>query len=95
MIKKFIQNANGNIENFLRQLVGRISPDKRVAVILTMMAVFCILSIYMTVSSILSFGRENYRPMEIERIEALSLQPETQRDNINRENNYNYGRTNE
>ena len=90
MAKKFFQNIGEHIEYFLRGICGRITPDKRVIVILTMLVVFGGLSIYMTVSSIYNFGKDKGERMQIEQIEALKLQLEQQRDSINQQNLYEY-----
>lgn len=90
MAKKFFQNIGEHIEDFLRGICGRITPDKRVIVILTMLVVFGGLSIYMTVSSIYNFGKDKGERMQIEQIEALKLQLEQQRDSINKQNLYEY-----
>lgn len=90
MAKKFFQNIGEHIEDFLRGICGRITPDKRVIVILTMLVVFGGLSIYMTVSSIYNFGKDKGERMQIEQIEALKLQLEQQRDSINQQNLYEY-----
>ncbi|MDH6306018.1 hypothetical protein M2459_002838 [Parabacteroides sp. PF5-5] len=87
MAKKFFKNIGEHIEDFLRGICGRITPDKRVIVILTMLVVFSGLSIYMTVSSIYNFGKDKGERMQIE---ALKLQLEQQRDSINQQNLYEY-----
>lgn len=90
MAKNFFRNIGDHIEDFLRGLCGRITPDKRVAVILTMLVVFGGLSIYMTVSSIYNFGKDRGRRYQIEQIETLRLELEQQRDSINQQNIYEY-----
>ncbi len=92
-VKKIIENVRERMELALRRLCGRITPDKRVAVILTMLVLFGGGSIYMTVSSIYNFGKERGRRLEIERIETLRLPPEPARDSMNIENLYDYERT--
>lgn len=94
-MKKVTGNMGGRIEDFLRGLCGRITPDKRVAVILTMLVLFGSLSLYMTVSGIYRFGRDRGERLQIERMETLRLQQERQRDSINNQNNYEYGRKDE
>lgn len=90
MAKKFFKNIGEYIEDFLRGICGRITPDKRVIVILTMLVVFGSLSIYMTVSSIYNFGKDKGKQIQIEQMETLKLQLEQQRDSINRQNLYEY-----
>ena len=90
MAKKFLRNIGEHIEDFLRGICGRITPDKRVIVILTMLVVFGGLSIYMTVSSIYHFGKDKGERMQIEQMETLRLQLEQQRDSINQQKLYEY-----
>lgn len=91
MGKNIFRNLSENVEDFLRRLCGRITPDKRVIVIVTMTLLFSGLSIYMTVSAIYNFGKDKGRRLEIERIETLKLTPEIQRDSINYLNEFEYG----
>ena len=94
MLRKIIHNISGWAEYRIRRLTGPLSPDKRVAVILTMLALFGGLSIYMTVSSIYNFGKDKGRRMEIRRIETLKTEHgQQEKDSINRLNILEYGRT--
>lgn len=96
MIRKQIQRINEGLEDGLRGILGRLTPDGRIILIVTMFLVLAALSIYMTVSSIYNFGREKGEQMQIEQIESLKLQLEQHRkDSINKQNYYEYGRTNE
>ena len=96
MIKKIINRVNEWMEDGLRGLLGRLTPDRRVILIVTMLILFSGLSIYMTVSCIYNFGKDKGERMQIEQIESLKLQLEQQRDSINNLNeNYEYERTNE
>jgi hypothetical protein len=95
MIRKMIQHVNEWLEDILRGLLGRMTPDRRVILIVTMLIVFSGLSIYMTVSSIYNLGKDKGEQMQIEQIEALKLQQQ-QRDSINNLNNhYEYERSSE
>jgi hypothetical protein len=69
MVKKFFQRINEWLEDGLHGLLGRMTPDRRVILVLTMLFVFGGLSIYMTVSSIYNIGKKSGVQMEIERIE--------------------------
>jgi hypothetical protein len=92
MVKKLFSKINEWLEDILRGLLGRMTPDRRVILVLAMLVVFGGLSIYMTVSSIYNFGRDRGERMQIERIEALKLQIEqSQRDSINNLNKYYNG----
>ena len=95
MIRKIIRNINEWVEDRLRRLVSPLSPDARLIVILTMLIVFSGLSIYMTVSAIYNFGKDKGRDLQIEQIESLKFQLEQQRDSINKQNIYEYERTDE
>ena len=92
MVRKIIQRVNDWLEDILRGLLGRMTPDRRVILVLAMLVVFGGLSVYMTVSSIYNFGRDRGERMQVERIEALKLQIEqAQRDSINNLNRYYNG----
>lgn len=95
MIRKIITRINEWLEDCLRGLLGRLTPDRRFILVVTMLLIFSGLSIYMTFSSIYNFGRDKGEKMQIEQIKTLKLQLEQQRDSINQKNNYEYGRTNE
>ena len=94
MIRKIIQRVNEWLEDILRGLLGRMTPDRRVILIVTMLIVFSGLSIYMTVSSIYNLGEDKGEQMQIEQIESLKLQQQ-QRDSINNLNHYQYERSSE
>lgn len=83
MIRKIMNRINGWLEDGLRGLLGRLTPDRRVILVITMFLVFGGLSIYMTFSSIYNFGKNKAEKMQIEQIESLRLQLEQQRDSIN------------
>lgn len=94
MLKKIFMNLNEWLEDCLRGLLGRITPDLRVILIVMMFLLFSGLSIYISVSSIYNYGKRKGEQLRIERIKTL--QPEQgRRDSINPQNNYKYERTNE
>lgn len=91
MLKKLFGKLNEWLEDGLRGLLGRMTPDRRVILVLAMLLVFGGLSVYMTVSSIYNIGKKSGVQMEIERIEALRLRQEQEqihRDSINQLNNH-------
>ena len=89
MVRKIIHKANERLEDGIRGLLGRMTPDRRVILVLTMLFVFGGLSIYMTVSSIYNIGKKSGMQLEAERIETLRLQQEqARRDSINLLNNF-------
>ena len=67
-------------DDSLRRLCGRITPGKRLAVILTMFLFFSIASVYIFVSGIYNIGKNEGRRIEIEHIRLLELQ---RKDSIN------------
>ncbi|MBD8390411.1 TraL conjugative transposon family protein [Dysgonomonas sp. BGC7] len=83
MIRKIMKHINGWLEEGLRGILGRLTPDRRIILVIAMFFVFGGLSIYMTFSSIYNFGKNKAEKMRIEQIESLKLQVEQQRDSIN------------
>ena len=90
MIRKKITNLRDRIEDGLRSLLGQISPDRRIVVILVMLFVFSAGSIYMTVSSIYNMGKKNGQQMQIEHIKGVELEYQQKADRINHKNDFNY-----
>jgi hypothetical protein len=90
MIKKKLTAVMDWLEDNLKSLLGRITPDGRIIIILMMLFLFGGGSIYMTVSSIYNMGKKNGQQMQIEHIERLELQQKQKTDSINHKNNFNY-----
>ena len=80
MIGRFIRKVQDWVDDKLRQLCGRITPEKRLFVLLTMFVVFGFASIYIFVSAIYNIGKNEGQRIEIEHIQMLELQ---KRDSIN------------
>lgn len=78
-----MKHINEWLEDGLRGIFGRLTPDRRIILVIAMFLVFGGLSIYMTFSSIYNFGKNKAEKMQIEQIESLKLQVEQQRDSIN------------
>ena len=78
-----MNRINEWLEDGLRGILGRLTPDRRIILVISMFLVFGGLSIYMTFSSIYNFGKNKAEKMQIEQIESLKLQLEQQRDSIN------------
>lgn len=100
MKNKKINMVGEWITAILRRMCGRITPDKRVAVIVTMFLLFAGLSLYFTVSSIYRFGRGDGEKLQIQHIERLKLelrQIEAEMDSIRNSSilNYEYERETE
>lgn len=88
MIKKKFLAVKDWFEDSLRSLLGRITPDGRVVIILSLLFLFGAGSIYMTVSSIYNMGKKKGQQIQMEHIRGVELQQET--DSINHKNNFNY-----
>lgn len=90
MIKKKITDVRDWMEDSLRSLLGQITPDGRIVIILIVLFLFGAGSIYMSVSSIYNMGERNGRQILIEHIKRLELEQKQQADSINRLNQFNY-----
>lgn len=88
MIGKYVRKVQDWVDDNLRRLCGRITPGKRLAVLLTMFLFFGIASIYIFVSAIYEIGKNEGQRIEIEHIQMLELQ---KRDSINQLNIYDNG----
>ena len=88
-MRKFIVKVQDWVDDRLRRLRGRITPEKRLFVILTMFVVFGFMSIYIFASAIYHIGKNEGRQIEIEHIRTLELQ---KKDSINQLNYYDNGR---
>ena len=80
MIGRGIGKIQDWADEKLRRLCGRITPGKRLAVLLTMFLFFGIASLYIFVSAIYNIGRNEGQRIEIEHIRLLELQ---KKDSIN------------
>ena len=80
MIGRCMNRIQDWADDSLRRLCGRITPGKRLAVILTMFLFFSIASVYIFVSGIYNIGKNEGRRIEIEHIRLLELQ---RKDSIN------------
>ena len=89
MIRRIVIKIQDWTEDKLRHLCGRITPEKRLAVILVMFLVFGITSLYIFVSAIYQIGKNEGQRIEIEHIDGLKLQ---QQDSINQLKFYDNGR---
>lgn len=73
MIGRIIVKVQDWADEKLRRLCGRITPDRRVVIILVMFVLFGGLSVYMTVASIYNIGKSDGRELGIEHINRLQL----------------------
>ena len=90
--RNYIEKVQDWADDRLRRMCGRITPGKRLAVILVMFLFFGGLSIYITVSSIYNIGKRDGRRMQIEHIKQYPLHDS---DSINPLNRPQYGRSTE
>lgn len=90
--RNYIEKVQDWADDRLRRMCGRITPGKRLAVILVMFFFFGGLSIYITVSSIYNIGKRDGRRMQIEHIKQYPLHDS---DSINLLNRLNNGRSTE
>ncbi len=72
--KNCIEKVQDWVDDKLRRMCGRITPGKRLAVILLMFVFFGGMSIYITVSSIYNIGKQDGQRLQIEHIRELPLQ---------------------
>ena len=71
--RNYIETVRDWADERLRRLFGRITPGKRLAVILVMSALFGGLSLYITVSSIYNIGKRDGQRLQIEHIRQFPL----------------------
>lgn len=90
--RNYIEKVQDWADDLLRRMCGRITPGKRLAVILVMFFFFGGLSIYITVSSIYNIGKRDGRRLQIEHIKQYPLHDS---DSINLLNRLNNGRSTE
>ena len=93
--QSYIGKVQDWADDCLRRMCGRITPGKRLAVILVMFFFFGGLSIYITVSSIYNIGKRDGKRLQIEHIRQLPLQGNDTTKSINPLNRPQYGRSTE
>lgn len=93
--RNYIEKVQDWADDRLRRMCGRITPGKRLAVILVMFFFFSGLSIYITVSSIYNIGKRDGQRLQIEYIRQLPLQGNDTINSINLSNKPEYGRSTE
>ena len=71
--QNYIERMQNWADERLRRLCGRITPGKRLAVILVMSVLFGGLSLYITVSSIYNIGKRDGQRLQIEHIRQFPL----------------------
>ena len=93
--RNHIEKVRDWADDRLRGMCGRITPGKRLTVILLMFFFFGGLSIYITVSSIYNIGKRDGQRLQIEHIRQLPLHGNDTTKNINPLNRPQYGRSTE
>ena len=93
--RNYIETVRDWVDERLRRLCGRITPGKRLAVILVMSALFGGLSLYITISSIYNIGKRDGQRLQIEHIRQLPLHGNDTTKSINPLNRPQYGRRTE
>ena len=93
--RNYIGKVRDWADDRLRRMCGRITPGKRLAVILVMFFFLGGLSIYITVSSIYNIGKRDGRRLQIEHIRQLPLHGNDTTKSINTLNRPQYGRSTE
>ena len=93
--RNYIETVRDWADERLRRLCRRITPGKRLAVILVMSALFGGLSLYITVSSIYHIGKRDGQRLQIEHIRQLPLHGNDTTKSINPLNRPQYGRRTE
>lgn len=71
-MRKLFIKARDFLDDGLRRMCGRLTPEKRVIAIVVMAVVFAVINFYMIFSAIYNIGREDAR-REIIEITPLSL----------------------
>jgi len=74
MTGKLINKASDWLEDRLRSLSGRLTPDRRVILIVIMLISFSGLSIFMTFSSVYNLGKDRGEKMKMDHIERLQFE---------------------
>jgi hypothetical protein len=79
MIKKRIKKLGYWLEDKLKGLCGKITPEKRITVVILMLLVFTVINIYFTFSTLYNWGKEKQRKeqLQIEHIRQLNLQEDS------------------
>jgi hypothetical protein len=91
--RKIITSIRESVENRIRQWCRKIPPGKRIAVILTLLFLFAGLSLYITFSSLVNFGKDEREKLNFKHIEGLQLELEEIRnkpDSLKPSNEFKY-----
>lgn len=72
-MKKKLEQLKVTVEGFIRRLCNRMTPEKRLVVILLLGAVFTAVNLYMTIWAVYEITRNDYEPISIEDFRELTL----------------------
>ncbi|HBL74311.1 MAG TPA: hypothetical protein DD458_03690 [Prolixibacteraceae bacterium] len=78
--KKDISAIKEQMDYRLRQWCGRIPPRRRIAIVLILLFLFAGLSLYITFSSLFSFGKDEREKLNFKHIEGLQLELKDERN---------------
>ena len=88
MINEWLDKQLCKLEDHLRAKYGKVSPEKRLVIVLVMLLLFSGFSIYLFASAVYKFGKDEGRQIEIEHMRVLELQQKEKRQI----NAFEYGR---
>ena len=74
MTGKLINTLTDWWEDSLHSLFGRLTPDRRVILIVIMLISFSGLSVFMTFSSVYNLGKDRGEKMKMDHIERLQFE---------------------
>lgn len=95
MIRKLINKVTDWWEDSLRSLFGRLTPDRRVILIVIMLMTFSGLSVFISFSSVYNLGKDQGEKMKVDHIERLQFELKKMRqkmDSLKQPNNFQYER---
>jgi len=95
MIRKLINKVTDWWEDSLRILFGRLTPDRRVILIVIMLMTFSGLSVFISFSSAYNLGKDRGEKMKVDHIERLQFELKKMRhkmDSLKQPNNFQYER---
>ena len=95
MIRKLINKVTDWWEDSLRSLFGRLTPDRRVILIVIMLMTFSGLSVFISFSSVYNLGKDQGEKMKVDHIKRLQFELKKMQhkmDSLKQPNNFQYER---
>ncbi len=74
MTRKLIDKITDWWEDSLRSLFGRLTPNRRVILIVIMLITFSVLSVFISFSSVYNLGKDRGEKMQMEHISRLQFE---------------------